>query len=112
MTLLTLLMAQMWLNQVPQEAPLVPHAIPLEESGRYQSPRSYDETIEYYQRYFKKIGGVRFRDIVNLPGIKAKHLKCLSNQTNWEGINIYETKGEVRFFVLSRKEKITTKKNS
>ena len=86
----------------PGEAPLVPGAIPLEEAGRYTSPRNYDDTVNYYQRYFRSKGGARWHHIVNLPSIKAKHIKSLRKSTLWEGINIYEAKGQVRFFVIPR----------
>ena len=75
----------------------------MEEVGRYQSARSYDETIDYYERVFKNTaGGVRWRSVVNIPGVKAKHVECLKKKTNWEGINIYELNGEVRFYVIPR----------
>ena len=84
------------------EAPLVPGAIPMDEAGRYTSPRNYDDTVNYYQRYFRSTGGVRWHHIVNLPSVKAKHLKSLKKSTLWEGINIYEAKGQVRFYVIPR----------
>ena len=86
------------------EAPLIPEAVPLEEPGRYASPRNYDDTIKYYQRYFRSAGGVRWHHIVNLPSVKAKHIKSLNESTSWEGINIYETQGHVRFYVIPRKK--------
>jgi hypothetical protein len=88
----------------PLEAPLPPGAVALDESGRYRSPRSFDETLDFYQRLFNQ-GGVRWRSIVNLPGIRAKHIECLRKKTHWEGINIYEYKGEVRLFVVPREAK-------
>jgi len=87
---------------LPKDAPIVPQALSLKEPGRYQSPRSYDETIEYYERVFRRTGGVRWRSIINKPGIKAKHIESLRQTTNWEGINIYEKQGEVRIFVIAR----------
>ncbi len=89
-------------TDLPGEAPLVPGAIPLEEAGRYSSARSYDDTVSYYQRFFRSTGGVRWHHIVNLPSVKAKHVKSLRKSTLWEGINIYESKGQVRFFVIPR----------
>lgn len=86
----------------PVEAPVVPGATALLQQGRYQSPRSYEKTLDYYKRLFRSTGGVQWRHVVNLPGIKAKHVKSLFKRTNWEGINIYEHSGDVRIFVISR----------
>ena len=41
--------------------PIISGAEPLEEPGRYRSPRSFDETLDYYQRIFNQAGGVRWR---------------------------------------------------
>lgn len=84
------------------DAPLVPGAAALKEPGRYRSPRDFDSTLDFYERLFHQAGGVRWRNIVNLPGIKAKHIESLRKKTRWEGINVYEHKGEVRIFVVPR----------
>jgi hypothetical protein len=86
----------------PMEAPITPGAIPLEDRGRYKSPRTYEETLDFYQRTFKQSSGIRWRNVVNLPSIKAKHIECLRKKTHWEGINIYEKQGEVRIYVIPR----------
>ncbi|MFC1611954.1 hypothetical protein ACFL6C_13415 [Myxococcota bacterium] len=72
--------------------------------GRYRSSRSYDETLEYYKRLFRRTGGVRWHNIVNLPGIKARNIQSLRKKTDWEGINLYENGGEVRIFVMAREK--------
>jgi hypothetical protein len=87
------------------DAPIVPGATPLSEPGRYRSPRTFDDTLDFYQRLFKEPGLIRWRSIVNLPGIRAKHLENLRKKAKWEGINIYENKGEVRFYVIPRNPK-------
>lgn len=84
------------------DAPVVPGAVALAEPGRYRSPRTYDDTLDFYQRLFNSAGGVRWRNIVNLPGIRAKHIESLRKKSRWEGINIYEHKGEVRVYVIPR----------
>jgi hypothetical protein len=88
----------------PVEAPVASDSRPLEEPGRYRSARSYDETLEYYRRIFRRTGGVRWYNIVNKPGIKAKHIQSLRKKTNWEGINVYEHRGQVRIFVIPREK--------
>ena len=84
------------------DAPRVPGAIAMEDPGRYRSPRGYDDTIEYYKRVFRSQGGVRWRNIINLPGIRAKHLQNLRSRSNWEGINIYEHRGETYFYIIAK----------
>ncbi|MEZ4271353.1 MAG: hypothetical protein R3C68_07945 [Myxococcota bacterium] len=91
------------------DAPIVPEARALSEPGRYESKRSFDETIAYYERVFRSSGGVRWKNIVNLPGIKAKHLASLRKNTHWAGINIYDKAGSVRIFVIPREEAPGTK---
>ena len=86
----------------PQEAPLPKDVVPLDEPGRYRASRSFDETLDYYQRELKRVSGIRWYNVVNLPGVKAKNITCLRKKTKWEGINIYETRGEVRLYVIPR----------
>ncbi len=88
----------------PLDAPLVPGASSVGEPGRYRSPRNFDDTLDFYERLFKT-GGARWRSIVNLPGIKAKHLESTRRSTKWEGINLYEYKGQVRLYVVPRDAK-------
>ena len=88
--------------ELPETPPIIPGAIPLDEPGRYQSPRTYDETLRYYERLFRRTGGVRWRTIVNRPGIRAVHAQSLRQRTRWEGINIYELNGDVRIYVVPR----------
>lgn len=97
-----ILVAQLAAAELPTEAPVPAGSVPLAEHGRYRSARPYDDTLDFYRRIFAQTGGVRWRNIINVPGIKAKHVDSLRKKTNWEGINIYEKQGEVRIFVLPR----------
>ncbi|MED5463959.1 MAG: hypothetical protein VX699_04845 [Myxococcota bacterium] len=89
------------------KAPLIPNAVAVEDAGRFTSPRNFDDTIKYYRRYFRAKGGVRWHHIVNQPTVKAKHIQSLRKSTLWEGINIYEKKGEVRIYIIPRKTEKT-----
>jgi hypothetical protein len=82
-------------------APLIPGA-KLIEPGRYSSPRNYTETILFFQRFYKSKGGIRWTTIAHLPSVKAKHISSTLKKTLWEGVNIYETNGEVRLYYLPR----------
>ncbi len=100
-------------SELPVDAPIVPGATEMDETGRYVSPRSYTETLEFYTQSFKRTGGIQWHNIVNLPGIKAKNIESLRQKTNWEGINIYEIGGRAHIFVIKREvptaPKATTK---
>ena len=108
MTHVLLLMLSLTIGNVDPgtDAPLVPGAIALDETGRYDSPRSYDDTVDYYRRYFRSRGGSKWRNIVNLPSVKAKHIQSTLKKTAWEGLNIYEHRGRVRIFVIPRPDPI------
>lgn len=83
-------------------APLVPGSRALEDAGRYGSPRSYESTVEFYEKQFKNGPPVRWRHIVNVAGLRAKHVQNLNRKSRWQGINIYELKGKVRYYVVPR----------
>lgn len=71
--------------------------------NRYRIPKSWDETIRFYRqtyppRYTRRL-------IAEQPGVKAVHIDNPDAKPGlWEGLNIYETKGEVRIFVLVKRK--------
>ena len=89
---------------LPVVAPVPNDALPLDEPGRYRSVKTFDDTIKFYTRIFKQTGGVRWKNIINVPGLKVKHVASRYKTTLWEGINIYEKGGECRIFIVPRKE--------
>jgi hypothetical protein len=99
---IALLTASLVFAELPVEAPIVPGSVPLEDPGRYRSRRSYQDTVLYYERVFRRVAGERWHNIVNLPGIKAKNVESRRSKTNWEYINIYETRGQVCIYVIPR----------
>lgn len=73
------------------------------DEDRYESPRSWDKTIEYFQKYFRGWKGVRWHREVNLPAVKYIHIENTNDKGAWDGINIYELpNGKVRVYVLKR----------
>lgn len=87
---------------------LVPWSKKIEED-RYQSPRSWDKTIEYFYKYFRGWKSVRWHREVNLPTIKYVHIENTNEKGAWSGINIYELpNGKVRIYVLKREAPPTT----
>lgn len=71
--------------------------------GRYRIPKSWDETI----RFFRQNYSPRYtrRTVVDQPAVKAVHIDNPDAKPgSWEGLNIYEAKGEVRVFVLLKRK--------
>ncbi len=67
--------------------------------NRFRSPKGWEETI----KFFRAVYGPRYprRPIADTPAVKAVHIDNPDTRPgSWEGMNIYETKGEVRIFVL------------
>jgi hypothetical protein len=82
---------------------LLPDGAVKVSENRYRVPRTYEETI----RFFRQTYGPRFarRPIADQPGIKALHIENPEPRTGqWEGLNVYELKGEVRVFVLVKEK--------
>lgn len=89
-------------TELPAQPPLPPGASAAGEPGRYKAGRSYDETLDFYRRLFHQTGGVRWRNIVDQPSVRAKHVASLRKHTLWEGLNVYEVRGETFVYALPR----------
>jgi len=82
---------------------LLPDGAEKVAENRYSIPKSWDETIRFYRltyppRYTR-------RPIVDQPGVRAVHIDNPDAKVGaWEGVNIYEAKGEVRIFVLVKRK--------
>ena len=87
---------------LPAIAPLPPGSQPTAVGHRFRSSRTYDETLDFYQRLFNQTGGVRWHAIINQPGLRARHVESMRRKTKWEGLNIFDVRGEVRITVLPR----------
>jgi hypothetical protein len=71
--------------------------------NRFKIPKSWDETIRFYRQTYPP----RYtrRAIADQPGIKAVHIDNPDAKPgSWDGLNIYEAKGEVRIFVLVKRK--------
>jgi hypothetical protein len=72
--------------------------------NRYRLHRDFEETLKYYRTVYS----ARFtrRPIADQPGVKAVHIANPDAKPGqWEGLNVYELKGEVRVFVLVKRGK-------
>lgn len=70
---------------------------------RYRAPQGWEETLKFYKNTYPPAKYPR-RSIVNQPGIKAIHLVNVDGKEEWEGLNVYELQGEVRIFILARRQ--------
>jgi hypothetical protein len=69
--------------------------------NRFKVARSYEETVKYYRQVYGP--KYRRRPIADLPSVKAVHIENPEAKPGrWEGLNVYELKGETRVFVLVR----------
>ena len=67
--------------------------------NRYRVPKDWEDTLRFYRQSYPP----RYtrRPIADQPGVKAVHIVNPDAKAgSWEGLNIYEAKGEVRIFVL------------
>jgi hypothetical protein len=72
--------------------------------NRYRLRKDFEETLKYYRTVYS----ARFtrRPIADQPGVKAIHIRNPDAKPGqWEGLNVYELKGQVRVFVLVKKGK-------
>jgi hypothetical protein len=79
----------------PQDAP--------QRGERYSSPKNFDETVKFYRRLLRFMEGVEFRKISAPAGIRAVHIENKAPDPQWSGMNIYESKGQTRIFVIPGK---------
>ncbi|MBK9519974.1 MAG: hypothetical protein IPO09_22155 [Anaeromyxobacter sp.] len=68
--------------------------------NRYQVARSYEDLLKHLRTAFPPAKHPR-RPIADQPGVKAVHIENPDAKPGtWEGLNVYELKGEARIFVL------------
>lgn len=79
---------------------LLPDEARAVEANRFRVEKSYDETLKFYKTVYPPAKYPR-RPIVNQPGIKAVHIENPEAKPGgWDGLNVYELRGETRIFVL------------
>ncbi len=87
------------LAEVKVAGALLPDGAEKVSENRYRVPRTYEETLKFFRQTY----GARYtrRPIVDQPGVKAVHIENPDAKPGqWEGLNVYELKGETRVFVL------------
>jgi hypothetical protein len=79
---------------------LLPDEARLVEPNRYRVEKTYDETLKFFRSVYPPARFPR-KPIANQPGVKAVHIENPEAKPGgWEGLNVYELRGETRVFVL------------
>lgn len=77
-------------------------AVKVAES-RYRVAQDWEDILRFYRQTYS----ARYtrRPIADQPGVKAVHIANPDAKVgSWEGLNVYEAKGEVRIFVLLKRK--------
>jgi hypothetical protein len=69
---------------------------------RYRAPGNMEKTMEYFKVVYP-VGTYVRRSIADQPGIRAFHIANPGGK-GFEGLNVYETRDEVRIFVIPEGE--------
>jgi hypothetical protein len=79
---------------------LLPDEARLVEANRYRIDKPYDETLKFFRSVYPPAKFPR-KAIANQPGLKAVHIENPEAKPGgWDGLNVYELRGETRVFVL------------
>jgi hypothetical protein len=79
---------------------ILPDEIRKVAENRYRVDRSYEETLKFLKAAYPPARYPR-RSIASLPGVRAVHIENPEARPGtWDGLNVYEAKGETRIFVL------------
>lgn len=97
-TLSTALIAPAWAATV-HGAAVIEGAVKVDED-RFKSPQDWDKTIRFFRSVYGRQPGIVWRSIASTPKVKAIHIANTRRGQSWEGINIYQTEGEVFIFVI------------
>ncbi len=67
---------------------------------RYRIDKSYEDALKFFRSVYPP-GKYPRKPIANQPGIRAVHIENPEAKPGgWEGLNVYELKGETRVYVL------------
>lgn len=79
------------------------------DDDRYRSTQDWEKTLRFYRGIYGKVQGVLWRSVASTPKVKAVHIANLRKGQSWEGINVYETGGQVFIYVLRAESGSATK---
>jgi hypothetical protein len=86
------------------DRPTLPDGAASVGGNRYRLQRGYEDALAYFRSVYPPARYPR-RPIVNQPSVKAVHIENPEPKPGgWEGLNVYELKGETRVFVVVSEE--------
>ena len=71
------------------------------DDDRYRLAQAWDDAKRFFKSVYPPAKFPR-RTLANFSGIRAEHIQNPGGG-EWEGVNLYENKGEVRVYILKRK---------
>lgn len=78
--------------------------------GRYRATRDWDRTLRSLASVYYRKKGVVWRPMKTSPGVRGVHIQNIRPNQQWEGINVYETRGKVFLYVLRNPDYVPKKK--
>ena len=69
---------------------------------RFRAPKDkdWDKVVQFYRSAYGKKPGIVFRHIASTPKVKAMHIQNTKRGSSWEGINLYQTGGDIFVYVI------------
>lgn len=67
---------------------------------RFRSKEDWEKTIRFFRSNYGGKPGYVWNLVDTPPKVKAVHIENTHPRRTWEGINIYETNGEVYIYVI------------
>jgi hypothetical protein len=71
------------------------------DDDRYRLSQAWDDAKRFFKSVYPPAKFPR-RTLPNFSGVRAEHI-ANPGGGEWDGVNIYENRGEVRVFILARK---------
>lgn len=68
--------------------------------SRFKSTQDWEKTLRFYRSAYGGKPGYVWQTIETPPKVKAVHIENTHPKRQWEGINIYETNGEIFVYVI------------
>jgi len=71
-------------------------------AGRFRTSRSYEEVARHFRRTYRGRSDARILRLPSVSGVYGIHVQSMDDATPWEGVNVYELRGETRVTILAR----------
>jgi hypothetical protein len=91
---------------VPAGAAIKVHGAAVDDNAkkvgesRFRSAEDWEKTIRFYRNVYGGKAGIVWSTIDTPPKVKAIHIANTLPKRTWEGINVYETNGDIFIYVI------------